>query len=353
MEKKKQRSGRLRLINLERDGKGISKSRANETPGLKKFFATLFNNFGKLVYVNIFMVLGNFPLLFLIINLSGYFKNPYYIPFSDFFQNISGIFSAEQGLSPYKMTLYALEGLQHQSLAPTATTYVFYGLSALTLITFGLVNVGTAYIVRNIVKGDPVFPFQDFVYAIKRNWRQALPFGALDAGIIALLTWNLYSMITTTSNFFASMLFWSNVVLFILYFFMRYYIYVQMVTFKLTVFKIIKNSLILSLLGVGRNFIALFGILLTVFFEILFLFGLGGVLMPFAVAAPLAILFAFSSYTKVYAAYPKIKQYMIDPYLDEHPEEREEIRDDDAIMKDDVTERERLEEIKKKNGILQ
>ena len=351
MEKKKQKNGRLRLINLQREGKGVSKNQADMTPGFKKFFITLYNNFGKLVTVNIFMVIGNFPLIFLIINLSGYFKTPYFIPFSDFFQNIAGIFAAEGDITPYKMTLYALEGLQHQSLAPATVNYVFYGISALTLFTFGAVNVGTAYIVRNMVKGEPLFPWHDFWYSIKRNWRQAIPFGAIDAGIIALLTWNLYSMITSTSDFFASMLFWSNVVLFIVYFFMRFYIYVQMVTFKLSIFKIIKNSLIFALLGFKRNLIALLGIIAVLFLEILFTLGLGGVLMPFAVAAPLAILFAIMSYMKVYAAYPKIKQYMIDPYLEEHPDEIPDTPDEEIIMKDDVTERERLEQIKRKNGI--
>ena len=74
MDKKNKKSGRLRLINLDRDGRGISKNQAELGPGFKKFFILFGNNFGKLVSVNIFFVLGNFPLLFLIINLSGYFK---------------------------------------------------------------------------------------------------------------------------------------------------------------------------------------------------------------------------------------------------------------------------------------
>lgn len=349
MEKKNKKNGRLRLVNLDRDGKGVSKNQANLTPGLKKFFILFGNNFGKLVSVNIFFVLGNFPLIFLIINLSGYFKKEYFTPFSDLFQNIAGIFTAEGSYTPYKMTLFALEGLQHQSLAHTTVNYVFYAIAALTLFTFGLVNVGTAYIIRNIVKGEPIFVWNDFWYSVKRNYRQALPFGALDAGILALLIWNLVSLITSTSQFFLSMLFWSNVVLFIVYFFMRYYIYIQMVTFKLSIYKMIKNSLIFALLGFKRNILAFLGIILLIFLEVLLMFGTGGILVPFAVAAPLAIMLSAMAFIKVYAAYPKIKQYMIDPYLEEHPEEKPEISDSDVIMRDDVTEKERLEEIKNKN----
>ena len=55
---------------------------------------------------------------------------------------------------------------------------------------------------------------------------------------------------------------------------------------------------------------------------------------------------------KVYAAYPKMKQYMIDPYLEEHPEETAEDIPVETIMKDDVSEKQRLEEIKKRNNIV-
>ena len=44
---------------------------------------------------------------------------------------------------------------------------------------------------------------------------------------------------------------------------------------------------------------------------------------------------------------------MIDPYVAEHPELNRPSYDEDeeVIMRDDVTERERLEEIKRRNGI--
>ncbi len=335
----------------QKEGKGVSKNQSDLPHGFKRFFSTYITNFNKLVTVNIIMVIGNLPIFFLICNLAGFFKKSYYIPFFDAFQNIAGIFSAEGSVTPYKMALYAVEGLQNQALAPSAVTYIFYVLGALTLFTFGIVNVGTAYIVRNMVSGEPVFVWSDFKYAVKRNYRQAIPFGIIDIAITAILTLNIYTLITSTSQFFASMLFWSNIVLSLVYFFMRYYVYVQMVTFKLTTFKIIKNSLIFTLLGFKRNICVFLGIVLCIFLEILLFFGTGGILVPFAVVAPLAMLFSTFSFMKVYAAYPKIKQYMIDPYLEEHPEEKKVYDDDEPVMKDDVTEKERLEAIKKRNNI--
>lgn len=350
MDNKKKR--RFKLFNLQKEGKGISKNQAVLEPGLKRFFISYKNNFGKLVTVNIIMVLGNFPIFFLIAALSGLTKNDAFLPLSDFFQNANGIIAADGGMTPYKLSLLAIEGLQKQELVSTTLTYVLYGLGALTLFTFGPVNAGTAYVIRNMVAGEHVFVWSDFKYALGRNIKQALPFGIIDAAITALLCWNIYSMGFSQGDFVPSTLFWSNIVLLIFYFFMRFYIYVQMVTFKLSVFKILKNSLIFTLLGFKRNIVALFGIILTVIIEILFLFGAGVVLVPLGVAAPLCILFSTSAYMKVYASYFKIKQVMIDPYLEEHPELKKEEFDDEIIMRDDVTERERLEEIKRKNNMI-
>ena len=337
---------RLRIFDFTKDGKGISKNAAANNGNLKRFFISYKDNFNKILYVNIFLVLGNFPLLFLIATLSGYTKLTSYVPMYDVFQNFAHFFGTES-LTPDKMALFAIRGLQFENLVPSTLTYVFYGISALTLLTFGCVNVGTAYILRNIAKGDPVFTWNDFWYAIKRNYKQALPFGIFDLSIIGILIFNIYSMMMSVGSFFANTMFWANIVIFLLYFFMRYYIYIQMVTFKLSIFKILKNSLIFALLGVKRNFLAFFGILLVILLEIGFIFGFGGILLPFGVAAPLAILFSTFAYMKVYAAYFKVKEVMIDPYTDS-----DSTNSSEAIMRDDVTENERLENIKKMNGLV-
>ncbi len=342
---------RFKLFDLQREGKGISKNATQLEPGLKKFFISYKNSFNKLVSVNIIMVLGNFPLFFLIATLAGETKYDAFLPLTDVFQNLAGVFQANQTLTPFEMSIFALEGIQNNILVPSALTYAFYGISALTLLTFGLVNVGTAYVIRNLVMGEPVFVWTDFIYAVKRNWKQALPFGIIDVVISALLIFNIYTTFVN-ENFLSSFMFWSNIVIAILYFFIRYYVYVQMVTFKLSLFKIFKNSMIFALIGIKRNFLALLGIIIVLFFEILFLLGSSGILVPFAVAAPLVILFSSFAFMKVYASYYKIKEIMIDPYKESHPEEFKNENDEiEAIMRDDVTENERLQEIKRRNNI--
>ena len=347
---------RLRLFDITRDGKGVSKKDSDLGTGLKRFFVTYKNHFNKILTVNIIMVLGNFPLLFLIAALSGYTQKESFAPMQDLFQNFAGFFSSEAP-SANSMALYAITGLHAPSLVPSTLTYVFYGISALTLFTFGFVNVGTAYVLRNIAKGEPVFVWSDFWYAVKRNWRQALIMGIIDVLINVILIGNIYLMVARgTSNYLESVLLWSNIIIFILYFFMRYYIYVQMVTFNLKIWKILKNSLIFALLGFKRNFVALLGILVCLVFEVAFIFAFRGILISFGVALPLLILFSTFAYMKVFAAYYKIKEVMIDPYVtdagDNDGDNDADAEDDEPIMKDDVTEAERLAEIKRRNGII-
>ena len=330
---------RLRLFDITKDGKGLSKNAKDKVGGFKRFFTSYKDNFGKITSINIIMVIGNFPLVFLIAALSGLTKVKGLIPAFDVFQNLAGYF-ANTTPSAHSMVLFAQEGIQTVTYRPTAATYVLYGLAALTLFTFGLVNVGSAYLLRNIAKGDPVFVWSDFWYAVRRNWKQALPFGMIDVAINFILIWNVYSMFMQSGgDLFTSTMFWSNIVLFVLYFVMRYYIYVQMVTFKLTVFKILKNSLIFSLLGLKRNIVALMAIIVCMFFELMCVIGAGGILLPFGISLPFLILFSSLAYVKVYASYFKIKEIMIDPYLAEHPEESPDDTTE-SIMSDDVTARE-------------
>ena len=341
---------RFKLLDIARDGKGIGKKPEYSPSGIKRFFISFKDSFWKLLTVNIIMIIGNIPIMFLIATLGGFTKDQTLLPFYDVFQNINAIFSIE-GASPSMMSLLAVYGVQNNVYIPTVLTYVFYGISAISLFTFGIVNVGTAYVLRNITKGEPVFVWSDCMYAIKRNYKQAIPFGIIDILINVILVFNIYITVTS-EGFLFSFMFWCNVVLWVLFFFIRPYVYIQMVTFKLSIFKQFKNALIFTLLGFKRNILALLGCFLLTLFELMVLFTAGGILVPLAIALPMVFAFSGCAYMKVFAAYYRIKDIMIDPYLEEHPEEREEIPDDEPIMHDDVTERERLAEIKKRNGLV-
>ena len=95
---------------------------------------------------------------------------------------------------------------------------------------------------------------------------------------------------------------------------MRFYLYQLLITFELKNFKILKNALIFSILGIKRNIMALLGFVLLlalhIFLIILFL--------PIGISIPLVLPFvyilALFGFISTYAAYPIIDRYMIQPY---------------------------------------
>ena len=319
MEDKKKKK-RFRLFDSQREGKGVSKEDANITPDLRGFWRGLRRDLSRLVRVNLLIVLGNFPIVFALIALSGVFNQKYAAPVSDLFQSLHALSLLEGGsASPALFARIGIDGLQYSASAMTTLTYVFYGLAALVIFTFGCVNVGVAYLIRNMIKGEPVFIWSDFWYAIKNNFRQAFFFGILDAFLLFLIPFNIISLLGG-GNLFTSIMFWMTIVIGILYFFMRFYIYLQMVTFDLSLWKILKNSLIFSLLGIKRNLMALLGIILLLFIEYFCIFvgysmGLQGLLIPLGIALPLIIMFAVGAYMATFAAYFKVKEIMIDPQM--------------------------------------
>ena len=305
--KKKKR--RFRLFDSQREGKGVTKEEANLPPNLKKFFILYKRDFSRLLTVNIFMVLGNFPLLFPILALSGIFSVDYVSPASAAYPVFAGLLN-QTGLSAPLLALNGVLGSLAAGHAFRPVAYVFMGLGLLTLFTWGPVNVGTTYLLRNMVKGDPVFMWSDFFYAVKRNFKQAFFFGIFDLILLALVPVNVL-ILSQNSGFFNGILFWANIFIALLYFTMRFYIYIQMVTFDLSIRKILKNSLIFAIVGFKRNILAILGIAILVAIDILL--STSGILLALGIALPLVMLFANGAYMAAYAAYFKIKELMIDP----------------------------------------
>lgn len=304
-----------KLFDTQREGKGVSKKDADRPPNLKTFFQKYKEHFGRLLSVNIFMVLGNFPLVFFIIAQAGYFNATQPTPSSSFFPILHGVMLHESGNSAVA-ALYGVFGGMSEISKMTGWTLTFYLLSLLVLFTFGLVNVGTTYIIRNMIKGDPVFMWSDFWYAVKRNKKQGFFYGIFDLAFSAVLVYDViffYNRVSLGGGFIYDLMLYMSLACLIIYFFMRFYIYVQMITFDLSIFKILKNSLIFVFLGFKRNILALLGIVALVFINyMIYVY-----IPPLGIALPFVVLFSNASYMAIYASYYKIKEIMIDPYYKE------------------------------------
>lgn len=279
---------------------------------LKNFFKLFKRKIGKLLSVNLYIVVEAIPVAAVLLAMiwGPYVYSPDNAAFSVIFGTMRG------SGSPVDSILLGVFGATRRFPVYTPGMIVlFLALALVFLLIFGPINVGSTYILRNLVRREPVFMWSDFRYAIKRNLKQGILFGMLDALLVAILTFDLvyfYKMLG--ASFFTDLMFFVTLFLAIIYFFMRFYIYIIMVTFDLSIRKILKNSLIFAILGFKRNIMALLGMILMIVLNYILLY----VLMPFNIMFPLILpvfyLLGFGSFMAAYAAYPKIEQYMIKPY---------------------------------------
>ena len=296
-----------------RDGEGVSKDEEQicENPNLKNFFKMLGRKLNPILSVNLLSVFGNFQLFFALFAISGYASIHSTAPYFSVFAPLYGVTHFDQ--SPATAALMGIFGMQAEITILSTVDYILLGISALVILTFGPVNVGCTYILRNIFRGEGIFLWHDFFYAIKRNLRQAFVYGIMDAVIIFLLLYDIFFFnLNYGLNTPLNMMFYAALFMAVLYLIMRPYIYLMMVTFDLSILKMFKNALLFTVLGIKRNIVSLLGLILLAGIE----FALLMLYFPLGVILPFVGLFSIGYMMQIYASYPKIKQIMIDPYYE-------------------------------------
>lgn len=210
---------------------------------------------------------------------------------------------------------------------------LLYVLVSLPVITGGLAEAGLTFVTRNYVREKNVFLPEDFFSTIKKNWKQALGMQIIDIVALIFIGVALWfygaPLFTEEGGGFISMLLFA-VMLLITFTWrvMRYFVYMQMITFRMTLKQIIKNSLKFVVIAIKQNL--LISLILLLVYAVLGLIGF--VLYPLSLAIVLIIwvLFipAFRSFLIQFMIFPVIKKTIIDPYYAEHPDEDVQARRD-------------------------
>lgn len=295
---------------MNRDGKGVEPGE-DRTPNLKFFFKQLWRKFPQILSLNLIML---FQVLPIVISVIMFFTSP----MTPSQTNIE--FAALHGISSFSSDAAAniatsLSAFQQKGLL-AYNTYVYWIIVPLMLflfVTFGWQNVGATYIMRGLVRGDPVFVWSDFFYGIKKNLKQGFIVGIIDffaIGLLALdITMYINSPVTTMNNIMYSL----SVALIIVYIMFRFYLYLQIITFNISIFKAMKNSLKFIVIGLKRNLLALLGIILITAIAVLMIVFLLPIGLGVVLILPFLYYLGLYQYISTYAAYPVIKKYMIDP----------------------------------------
>ena len=284
----------------------------NAPKNLAFFFKLLKRNFSKLLSLNFFMIFMIIPLL---LALFVYLQGPTAASQSSVLAPT--LFGAKLiGDSPAVSLMQVINGMTVQLPASGAATFpIIAGILIILALSWGWQNIGATYVLRSMVRSEPVFMWSDFFYAIKRNLRQGFFMGLLDFICLFVLAFDIFYFSGMSGSFAEDMMFFCSIGLAVIYIIMRYYIYLMLITFDLSIIKLLKNALIFTALGIKRNIAATFGIIIMAALNIILAF----IFIPLGIIVPLILPFIyflpFSAFITTYAAYPNIKKYMIDPQL--------------------------------------
>lgn len=274
----------------------------------KGFFVMLGRKFWNISNLSLIYTFVNIPILFLLL---GYgLRMPVTTVSGEVASSFYGLWNVSNSRALSSLFPFAVSF--SETYVSSTASYVCYAISSLFVFTFGLANVGAAYVVRGYNRGDPVFIFSDFFATIKRNFKQGLIVGIADLFIGAVLIFD-FLFWSGQAGFINGIFMYFALFLCVLYFFMRFYIYTITITFDLSVYKIFKDAFLLSFLGFKRNLVALFGVL-SVFILNVFICTL---YLPVGIMLPIVLTLGLGMFICGYASYPVIKKYMIDPYYPE------------------------------------
>ena len=296
---------------MNRDGKGVYEVE-NRKPTLKFFFVLLWRKFSQLLQLNLMMLVQFVPILVILgLYLLGT-KTPVvteaiYVP-------ISGITK----ISPAPSLTAALDLSSIQMQLPVLSPWMNVLIIVLVLflaLTWGWQSVGATYVLRGLFRGDAVFVFSDYFHAIKKNFKQAFFMGLIDFLLTAVLIIDfIFFYYRTGVSFGMDFMYFAIFAMGLIYIVMRFYIYHLLITFELSNFKIIKNALIFSILGIKRNVMAMLGFVLFLAIHLLLIIFILPLGISIPLVLPLVYIFAIFGFISTYAAYPIIDRYMIQPY---------------------------------------
>ena len=302
----------MSLLNrYTRPGKGIKKEDKPRSFGFRRFFSQARDKFWKLVILNLLFFLVNLPVFGIFAYLAGVGGVPYHTPAGVLFQPLWGVM--RHGQSPALQALQGVVGVQVVHRYPTWITYSLLGAGMLTLLTFGVATAAMTRIQRDFVRGDPVSVGEDFFDAIKTNFKQAMVLGLVDIGFTFVFLFDLVNYLYANQSFGFLVLLYATFFIFLLYLFMRPYLYLQCVTFEVKIPKMIKNAWILAVAGIRRNLLCFFFSALLIVVNIL--------LFSFVPSMGVGMLFiftvSFAWFFQIYGAWPVLKKHMIDPFYEE------------------------------------
>ncbi len=223
-----------------------------------------------------------------------------------------------------------------------AVNSIWYWILTLLVLPSGLAAAGMTNITRNMAVDTHSFGTSDFFETIKKNWKQALSAGLINIAIMAFLCFDIYFFSVYFKNELKIIGIAVCITILLIFFVMRYYIWVILITFKLSLKQIYQNSFKLSLIGFKNNIIVLLG--MAAMYAVCYGLGIvgAGITQFLFFLIVLFVLPGFRFLLIQFNIFGNIKKYMIEPYYRDHPDEDIELRRRLGVYKDGYNEKDLL-----------
>jgi uncharacterized membrane protein YesL len=206
---------------------------------------------------------------------------------------------------------------------------LLYLLFCIPIVTVGPATAALMKICLCYTQGKPVFLFSDFWDAFKSNFKQGF-----FAGILSILiAYVLYkSLLFHYAQTFLNGLYWIPLILTILlavvFIFASCYVYIMMVSINVSFFALIKNSVLMAVIGAKSNWFTMFFGALVLLPSLLF--------FPFSIPVLLLLTFSLTGLIIAFNSFQYVYTYLIKPYYEQNGLENpyEVDYSEDAIFQD-------------------
>lgn len=218
-------------------------------------------------------------------------------------------------------------------LLPSGCIYVLLNLF---LIPSGLGSAGLTNIARNMARDKHSFGFSDFIDTIKRNWKQSLVAGILNVVVTTLVVISGWLYYFNTKGWMGTIGASLMITAFFVLSVMKYYIWLLIITFKMSLKNILKNAFYFVFIGLKKNLII--GICSILWYAVsvgICLLIPYDIVLVIVLALNLCFFPGFKHLLIQFCIFPVVKKVMIDPYYEEHPDDDVEIRRNLGLVDDE------------------
>lgn len=300
-------AGFFGLFDFTKEGPGVSKDEPDKGPFLETV-ELMFRRFWELIKLNWMMILFQLPALAIAFLGS-------LIALTTLFPQLS-VESLTAALAD-SQAAQAQQTLESAAITQLSLLYLVLAVAlvGLAVLVIGPFQAGFAYILRNYIRDEHVFTWSDFWEQAKANFKQSslASLISLVVSIILVVNFAFYHNTTTFLTEPVRLVIQGLIVMLaVIWVGMQAYLYPMMVTFKLSLIQLYRNSLLFVFLRLPYNLLQLalsLGLVLVVpgflfFFET-------GVSVVLAMVWYLVFAFSFPQFLAMAFTWRNLDRFMI------------------------------------------